>query len=116
MTAIPDRHGCHFYTSGHAIDTDRVDLTGKGERHRRGDIAMSANSQFRHRSRSNQRRATFSAWAMSIVFVAIAMISFAVDQSVVSFGTGGDLGQSLGEFGPVRLIHSLINTAPDHVE
>ena len=53
---------------------------------------------------------------MSIVFVAIAMISFAVDQSVVSFGTGGDLGQSLGEFGPVRLIHSLINTAPDQVE
>ena len=59
---------------------------------------MSANSQLRHRLRSNQRRATFSAWAMSIVFVAIAMISFAVDQSVVSFGTGGDLGQSLGEF------------------
>jgi len=77
---------------------------------------MSANSQFRHRLTSNQRRATFSAWAMSIVFVAIAMISFAVDQSVVSFGTGGDLGQSLGEFGPVRLIHSLINTASDHVE
>jgi hypothetical protein len=78
---------------------------------------MNATSQFRHRLRSNQPRATFSAWAMSIVFVAIAMISFAVDQTVVSsLGTGGDLGQSLGEFGPVRLIQSLIDTASTHSE
>ena len=54
---------------------------------------------------------------MSIVFVAIAMISFAIDQSVVSsLGTGGDLDKSLGEFGPVRLIQSLIDTASNHVE
>jgi hypothetical protein len=54
---------------------------------------------------------------MSIVFVAIAMISFAVDQTVVSsLGTGDDLGQSLGEFGPVRLIQSLIDTASTHSE
>jgi hypothetical protein len=54
---------------------------------------------------------------MSIVFVAIAMISFAVDQTVVSsLGAGGDLGQSLGEFGPVRLIQSLIDTASNHLE
>jgi hypothetical protein len=59
----------------------------------------------------------FSAWAMSIVFVAIAMISFAVDQSVVSsLSTGGDIGQSLGEFGPVQLIQSLINMASNHLE
>jgi hypothetical protein len=78
---------------------------------------MRATSQPRHRLRSNQPRATFSAWAMSIVFVAIAMISFAVDQTVVSsLGTGSDLGQSLGEFGPVRLIQSLIDTASNHLE
>ena len=78
---------------------------------------MSATSQLRYRLRLNQPRATFSAWAMSIVFVAIAMISFAVDQSVVSsLGTEGELGQSLGEFGPVRLIQSLIDTASDHGE
>ncbi len=54
---------------------------------------------------------------MSIVFVAIAMISFAVDQSVVSsLGTGDGLGQSLGQFGPVRLIQSLIDTASNQVE
>ena len=49
---------------------------------------------------------------MSIVFAVIAMISFAVDQSAVSsLVTGRDLSQSLGEFGPVRLIQSLIDTA-----
>ena len=78
---------------------------------------MNATSQLRYRLRFSQPRATFSAWAMSIVFVAIAMISFAVDQSVVSsLGTEGDLAQSLGEFGPVRLIQSLIDTASDHGE
>jgi hypothetical protein len=86
----------------------------KIERHWRGDIAMRATPQLRHRLRSTQPRATFSAWAMSIVFAAIAMISFAVDQSAVSsLVTGRDLAQSLGEFGPVRLIQSLIDTAPD---
>jgi hypothetical protein len=78
---------------------------------------MSATSQLRHRARSNHPRSTFPAWAVSIVFAAIAMISFAVDQSVVSsVGTGGDLGQPFGEFSPVRLIQSLIDTASNHVE
>jgi hypothetical protein len=73
---------------------------------------MRATPQLRHRSGSTQPRATFSAWAMSIVFAVIAMISFAVDQSAVSsLVTGRDLSQSLGEFGPVRLIQSLIDTA-----
>lgn len=74
---------------------------------------MSATSHLRYRS-VNQRRATVSAWAMSIVFAAIAAISFAVDQTLVSSqGVGGGLEQSLGEFNPVRLIQSLIDTASD---
>ena len=73
---------------------------------------MSRDPRLRHRSQANQRRATFSAWAMSIVFAAIAIISFAVDQTAVSSpGTGRNPGQSLAEFGPVRLIQSLIDTA-----
>jgi hypothetical protein len=73
---------------------------------------MSATGQLRHRSVTNQRRATFSAWAMSIAFVAIAAISFAVDQTMVSsLGAGDDLGRSLGVISPVRLIQSLIDTA-----
>ena len=76
---------------------------------------MSATRQRRHRSIANQRRATFSAWAMSIVFAAIAAISFAVDQTMVSsLGAGDDLGRSLGAFTPVRLIQSLIDTASGH--
>jgi hypothetical protein len=54
---------------------------------------------------------------MSIVFAAIAAISFAVDQTMVSsLGTGDDLGRSLGAFSPVRLIQSLIDRASDRVE
>jgi hypothetical protein len=75
---------------------------------------MSATSQLRHQLVANQRRATLSAWAMSIVFAAIAAISFAVDQTVVSsLGAGGDLGQFLDESSPVRLIQSLIDTASE---
>jgi hypothetical protein len=75
---------------------------------------MSATSQLNHRSRAYQRRATFSAWAISLVFVAIALISFAVDQSVVSsLNAGAELSQPLGEFGPVRLIQSLIDSSSD---
>ena len=81
---------------------------------------MSATGQPRHRSVANQRRATFSAWAMSIVFAAIAAVSFAVDQTMVSsLGAGDDLGRSLGTFSPVRLIQTLIETASgrsDHAE
>jgi hypothetical protein len=75
---------------------------------------MSATSHLRHRSGANQRRATVSAWAMSIVFAAIAAISFVVDQTLVSsLAAGGGLEQSHGEINPVRLIQSLIDTAAD---
>lgn len=76
---------------------------------------MSATWQLRHRMAANQRRATFSAWAMSIVFAAIAAISFAIDQTMVSsLAAGDDLGQSLDEFSPIRVIQSLIDTTADH--
>jgi hypothetical protein len=46
---------------------------------------------------------------MSIVFVAIAAISFTVDQTVmVSLAAGGDLGQLSN---PAQLIRSWIDTA-----
>jgi hypothetical protein len=75
---------------------------------------MSVTSYVRHRSIANQRRATVSAWAMSIVFAAIAAISFAVDQTLVSsLAAAGGFEQSLAEFNPVRLIQSLIDTVSD---
>jgi hypothetical protein len=124
MAAIPDRHGCHFGTSEgerQPRGSRRLMLIGQkagapppreGRDRRCGDIVMGATGQLRHRSVANQRRATFSAWAMSIVFAAIAAISFAVDQTMVSsLGAGDDLGRSLGSLSPVRLIQSLIDTA-----
>jgi hypothetical protein len=49
---------------------------------------------------------------MSIVFAAIAAISFAVDQTMVSsLGAEDDLGRSFDAISPVRLIQSLIDTA-----
>jgi len=76
---------------------------------------MSVTWQLRHRSAANRRCATFSAWAMSIAFAAIAAISFAVDQAAVSSPEGGgDLGQILSEFNPVRLIRSLIDAVGDY--
>jgi len=73
---------------------------------------MSATPLLRNGSRSNRPRASIAAWAMWIVVIAIAMISFAVDQGVVStLAAGDDLGKSLGESGPVQLIRSLIDTA-----
>ena len=78
---------------------------------------MRASKQLRHRSVANPRRAAFSAWAMSIVFAAIAAISFAVDQTMVSsLGTGDDFGRSIAAFNPARLIQSLIDTTSDRVE
>jgi hypothetical protein len=53
---------------------------------------------------------------MSILFAVIAATSFAVDQTVVSsLAAGGELGQSLDEFAPVRLIRSLIDSASDRL-
>jgi len=77
---------------------------------------MSASGQLRHRSAAHERRATFSAWAMSILFAVIAATSFAVDQTVVSsLAARGELGQPLDEFAPVRLIRSLIDSASDRL-
>jgi hypothetical protein len=53
---------------------------------------------------------------MSILFAVIAATSFAVDQTVVSsLAVGSELGQSLDEFAPVRLIRSLIDSASDRL-
>ena len=69
---------------------------------------MSASSQLRWRPQATTRRAAVSAWAMSIVFAAIAAISFAIDQTVdLSVAAGG-----YGELsGPAQLLHSWIDTA-----
>jgi hypothetical protein len=70
---------------------------------------MSASSQLRWRTQATTRRATFSAWAMSIVFAAIAAISFAIDQTVdLTIAAGGGHGE-LSE--PAQLLPSWIDSA-----
>ena len=70
---------------------------------------MSASSQLRWRPQATTRRARFSAWAMSIVFAAIAAVSFTIDQTVdLSVVAGGGHGELSG---PAQLLHSWIGTA-----
>jgi hypothetical protein len=81
---------------------------------------MNANSQLRRRAATSTRTATFSAWVMSIVFAAIAVISFAVDQSVITsapFIEAATKAEAVGMdhsaavFGPLRLIEMLVGTS-----
>ena len=74
---------------------------------------MKAVSQLPYRSETNKTTATFSAWAISLVFASIAAASFAVDQSVMtSVALGEDqtafeslrVGDCLGKFQPLQLI------------
>lgn len=80
---------------------------------------MKAISQGCHRSAPNKRTATFSAWAMSILFACIAATSFAVEQSVmISIASGWDatsfrLGECLGEIHPLQLIESFAGQTQD---
>ena len=60
----------------------------------------------------SSRRGTFSAWTMAIVFATVAMVSFAIDQTL-------SLAPSAGEqnapslLHPVQLIQSLMDAASD---
>jgi hypothetical protein len=83
---------------------------------------MKSISQLPYRSETNKATATFSAWAISLVFASIAAASFAVDQSVMTAAalaedqTGFESlrdGDCLGNFQPLRLIESLVRRARD---
>jgi len=86
---------------------------------------MSPTSPFRHGSGYSTRPRTFSAWAMAIGFAAVAIFSFAVDQTV-TLSPGPDesrieipprpIGETLAEFNPVRLIVSLIEAGAGRSE
>jgi hypothetical protein len=76
---------------------------------------MSLNSQFHHPFGRGRRPATFSAWAMAIVFVTVAMISFAIDQAVILSPSADDQGdfEPPSLLHPVLLIESLIDAASE---
>lgn len=79
---------------------------------------MNANSLLGRQSATSTRTATFSAWVVSIVFAGIAVISFAVDQSVITSAPfiGAEtkteavgIDQSVAVFSPLRLIERLVD-------
>jgi len=58
------------------------------------------------------RRGTFSAWTMAIVFATVAMLSFAVDQTL-SLAPDAEEQNAPSVLHPVQLIQSLMNAASD---
>ena len=73
---------------------------------------MSPRSQLRDPFAYGSRRGTFSAWTMAIVFATVAMISFAIDQTL-SLGPNADEQNTPSLLHPVQLIESLIDAASD---
>jgi hypothetical protein len=65
---------------------------------------MSPKSQLRHSLGNGRRPGTFYAWAMAVVFVTVAMISFAIDQAVILSPSAEDQG----DFDPPSLLHPVL--------
>jgi hypothetical protein len=60
----------------------------------------------------SSRRGTFSAWTMAIVFATVAMLSFAVDQTL-SLSPNAEEQNALSLLHPVQLIQSLMDAGAD---
>ena len=74
---------------------------------------MSPRSQRRDPfAHGSSRRGTFSAWAMAIVFATVAVVSFAVDQTL-SLAPDAEESNAPSMLHPVQLIQSLMDAAAD---
>ena len=60
----------------------------------------------------SSRRGTFSAWTMAIVFATVAMVSFAIDQTL-SLAPNVEEPNTPSLLHPVQLIQSLVDAASD---
>jgi len=60
----------------------------------------------------SSRRGTFSAWTMAIVFATVAMLSFAVDQTL-SLTPNAEEQNAPSLLHPVQLIQSLMDAGAD---
>jgi hypothetical protein len=60
----------------------------------------------------SSRRGTFSAWTMAIVFATVAMVSFAIDQTL-SLAPNVEEPNTPSLLHPVQLIQSLMDAASD---
>ncbi|HJZ16269.1 MAG TPA: hypothetical protein VJ251_12535 [Stellaceae bacterium] len=73
---------------------------------------MSPRSQVRDPFAYGTRRGTFSAWTMAIVFATVAMVSFAIDQTL-SLAPNAEEQDAPSLLHPVQLIQSLVEAAAD---
>jgi hypothetical protein len=73
---------------------------------------MSPRSQVRDPFAYGTRRGTFSAWTMAIVFATMAMVSFAIDQTL-SLAPNAEEQDAPSLLHPVQLIQSLVEAASD---
>ena len=73
---------------------------------------MSPRSQVRDPFTYGTRRGTFSAWTMAIVFATVAMVSFAIDQTL-SLAPNAEEQDAPSLLHPVQLIQSLVEAASD---
>ena len=73
---------------------------------------MSPRPQLRDPFAYGSRRGIFSAWTMAIVFATVAMVSFAIDQTL-SLAPGAGEQNTPSLLHPVQLIESLIDAASD---
>ena len=60
----------------------------------------------------SRRRGTFSAWTMAIVFATVAMLSFAIDQTL-DLAPNAEEQNAPSLLHPVQLIQSLMDAASD---
>jgi hypothetical protein len=60
----------------------------------------------------SSRRGTFSAWTVAIVFATVAVLSFAIDQTV-SLAPSAEESNAPSVLHPVQLIQSLMDAASD---
>ena len=60
----------------------------------------------------SSRRGTFSAWTMAIVFATVAMLSFAIDQTL-DLAPNAEEQNAPSLLHPVQLIQSLMDAASD---
>jgi hypothetical protein len=73
---------------------------------------MSPRSQVRDPFAYGTRRGIFSAWTMAIVFATVAMVSFAIDQTL-SLAPNAEEQDAPSLLHPVQLIQSLVEAAAD---
>ena len=70
---------------------------------------MSPESQLDDPLAYGTRRGTFSAWAMAIAFTTIAMLSFAIDQTITLSSDAQEQRDPPPLLHPVQLIQSVID-------